>query len=89
MPKEVITMGFFSSLFGRKKKKSIHTEPTQKTKPTATNLNAVSPETAAIITAAAYAMLTAQNPGLAFKITRISKEWQSAGRQKLMDSYKV
>lgn len=82
-------MGFFSLLFGHKKEKKQIPEPTPKTESAATITSSISPETAAIITAAAYAMLSAQNPGLAFKITRISKEWQSYGRQKLMDSYKV
>lgn len=85
-------MGFFASLFGHKKDKKLKKEvqeSTQKSENIPADTFSVSPETAAIITAAAYAMLTAQNPGLAFKITRISKEWQSYGRQKLMDSYKV
>lgn len=85
-------MGFFASLFGHKKEKKSKKETlesTQKSETGTADTFDVSPETAAIITAAAYAMFSAENPGLAFKITRVSKEWQLCGRQKLMDSYKI
>ena len=46
----------------------------------------ISPEIVAVIAAAAYVMLTAENQGISFKINRISNAWAAAGRQKLMDS---
>jgi len=46
----------------------------------------ISPEIVAVIAAAAYVMFTAENPGISFKINRISNAWAATGRQKLMDA---
>ena len=85
-------MGLFSFLFGEDKaklnKKKVQTAAN-------TDLPVVKPaaglsnELVVVISAAAYAMLTAEHGQTAFKITRISNAWVTAGRQQVMDSHRV
>lgn len=85
-------MGMFSFLFGEEKSKPKKRDTSQEKMDNAELedaqdvTNEISPEISAVIAAAAYAMLVAQDQGISFKITRISNVWAAAGRQKLMDS---
>lgn len=86
-------MGMFSFLFGedkskRKNKKDTSQEIASTKTEEAQQLSsdAISPEIVAVIAAAAYVMFTAENPGISFKINRISNAWAATGRQKLMDA---
>jgi hypothetical protein len=88
-------MGLFSFFFGKKDQKAIHKpsssgkKATNAVEETSAGPEAIHPEIAAIIAAAAYTMLAAEAPGISFKINRISREWAAAGREKIMDSHSV
>jgi hypothetical protein len=85
-------MGIFSFLSGEDKPKPKKKDTSQeyidnaKLEDIENVSDGISPEIVAVIAAAAYVMLTAQNQGISFKISRISNVWAAAGRQKLMDS---
>lgn len=85
-------MGFFQSLFGRPEKSG------DKSIAAATKANAkaamdaeaqeISAEVVAVIAASIYALMGSERT-LAVKITRSGKQWEFAGRQKLMDSRQI
>lgn len=86
-------MGMFSFLLGEDKSKPKKKKDTSQEYRNSNDLedaeplsDAIAPEIVAVIAAAAYVMFTAENPGISFKINRISNAWAAAGRQKLMDS---
>jgi len=85
-------MGLFSFLFGKDKakqnKKKVQTA-TNTDLPVVKSAAGLSNELIAVISAAAYAMLTTEYGQTAFKITRISNAWVTAGRQQVMDSHRV
>lgn len=76
-------MGLFSFLFGSKKNKE-RREMAAVDMPAAPE--EIKPEVIAAVTAAVYAMIRADRPGVHFRITRVSRLWSDAGRQGLMDS---
>lgn len=86
-------MGIFSALFGEKPKEQKPSRavenPVVQADTEAASIavdGEISPELIVVLAAAAYAVLTAEQPGISFKITRISRDWAAVGRQKLMDS---